>query len=419
VESNVSDSAPASSDAGTDAGERMDAGPSADAAAAIDAGAPMDAHVAMDGGRADGAVDDAAAARDAAFPDGHVEWDAGTDAGFVSLDAGFDSGMDAGFDSGLDAGFDAGPMDAGVDAGTFVIPSPPYTRISETGAYADAVAGTISPWALEFTPAHRLWTDGASKWRWIILPPGTSIDSSDPDHWLLPVGTRVFKEFSLPSGRLETRLTQRVASTGSASDWWMGAFIWNAARTEATFSEFGQDDVLGTNHDVPSQRTCADCHGGEPGRVLGFSTVQLSGASPLSLGDLRTMGLLSTAVADSPVPGTATERAALGYLHANCGHCHNPLGEAWRDTDMVLRVQVGEGSVTATDLFRSTVGVRTDRYRDVDFRIVAGSPDDSCVSQRMGLRDSSRWRNDQMPPLGTEVVDATGLAAVRSWIGSL
>ncbi len=35
-----------------------------------------------------------------------------------------------------------------------------------------------------------------------------------------------------------------------------------------------------------------------------------------------------------PLPGTAEEQAALGYLHANCGHCHNsessliPSGQA-------------------------------------------------------------------------------------------
>ena len=345
-----------------------------------------------------------------------ADLEAGVDAGAGPAS---DAGRDAGAGASPDAGLDAGVADAGFDAGTFVIPTPPYTRISETGAYADPSTGAISPWALEFTPSHRLWTDGASKRRWIILPPGEVIDTSDPDRWVVPVGTRVFKEFSLPGGRLETRLTQRVASSGRSSDWWMGAFIWNAARTEATFAEFGQDDVLGTDHDVPSQRACADCHGGEPGRVLGFSTVQLSGGAPLSLGDLRAMGLLSAPVADSPVPGTPAEREALGYLHANCGHCHNPRGDAWRDTDMVLRVQVGETSVTATELYRTCVGVRTDRYRDVDYRIVAGDPDDSCVSHRMGLRDSSRWRNDQMPPLGTEIVDSTGLAAVRAWILAL
>jgi len=92
----------------------------------------------------------------------------------------------------------------------------------------------------------------------------------------------------------------------------------------AAFAEFGQDDVLGTNHDVPSQRTCAECHDGEPGRALGFSTVQLSCASPLSVAVPGT-GESTTAVLSRLI--AAAERDALGYLHANCGHCHNPRGD--------------------------------------------------------------------------------------------
>jgi hypothetical protein len=35
--------------------------------------------------------------------------------------------------------------------------------------------------------------------------------------------------------------------------------------------------------------------------------------------------------------------AALGYLHANCGHCHNQNGTSWPDTQMMLRSVVISG----------------------------------------------------------------------------
>src|SRR6185503_7517422 len=64
--------------------------------------------------------------------------------------------------------------------------------------------------------------------------------------------------------------------------------------------------------------------------VLGFSAVQLARPTEpdepasLNLDELVRLGLLSRAPASSPrVPGSETEQAALGYLHANCSHCHN------------------------------------------------------------------------------------------------
>ena len=44
--------------------------------------------------------------------------------------------------------------------------------------------------SIEFTPRYPLWSDGMSKRRWLHVPPGASIDKSDPDAWEFPRGTR-------------------------------------------------------------------------------------------------------------------------------------------------------------------------------------------------------------------------------------
>jgi hypothetical protein len=41
------------------------------------------------------------------------------------------------------------------------------------------------------------------------LPPGTAIDATNPDRWIFPVGTQLFKEFSSHGDRVETRRIQR------------------------------------------------------------------------------------------------------------------------------------------------------------------------------------------------------------------
>ena len=88
-------------------------------------------------------------------------------------------------------------------------------RLSETGLYADVATKRVAEGLLAFTPQYPLWSDGARKSRWIALPPGTSIDASDPDAWVFPVGTRLWKEFAFER-RIETRYLELTAEAGSS-----------------------------------------------------------------------------------------------------------------------------------------------------------------------------------------------------------
>jgi hypothetical protein len=71
------------------------------------------------------------------------------------------------------------------------------------------VGDTLSPDVSPYAPSTPLWADGASKRRFIYLPPGTTIDSRDPDHWLFPNGTKIWKEFSRDGRKLETRYLEK------------------------------------------------------------------------------------------------------------------------------------------------------------------------------------------------------------------
>ncbi len=275
-------------------------------------------------------------------------------------------------------------------------------RLSETG-----LAG---PGVRPFRPAHELWTDGAKKQRWIRLPPGSVIDTSNPDDWSFPVGTRVWKEFERDGVRVETRMLERL---GPAPDAWAAvAYVWNAAGDDAFATPAGAVDARGTPHDVPAADRCMGCHGGRASRVLGFSALQLAHDGPAdewTLERLAHEGALSAKVAVPPMPGNAEERAALGFLHANCGHCHNdarpPPGPArcfdpqnglnfWLRLDRLATPQT-----TAT--YASAVG-------DV---VTPGAPERSELFTRATSRGDG-----QMPPIGTEVVDPGAVTLLRAWI---
>jgi hypothetical protein len=308
----------------------------------------------------------------------------------------------------------------GADAASGPYPRPRYRLLSETGLYADPSSHSPAAEVRPFEPAYALWSDAADKSRWIALPPGSAIDSSDMDRWLMPIGTRVWKEFSLDGERLETRLIERYGA--GRDDFWMGAFVWNAEETDAELVELGQSDVRGTAHDAPAQDDCGSCHDGEPGRVLGFSALQLShparDEAEWTLTSLADEARLSLAPEPAYTPpGDAVTARALGYLHANCGHCHNSRGTSWPDTQMLLRLNVGETLPEETGLYRSIVGEALDYYRDTTLttRVVAGAPEQSAVIERMNVRAPMQ----QMPPLATEAVDATGVERVSEWIRSL
>jgi len=84
-------------------------------------------------------------------------------------------------------------------------------HLGQTGLYADRALTTPARDVLAYTPQYPLWSDRATKRRWIRLPRGTAIDARDPDAWVFPVGTKIWKEFSRDRRR-ETRLIVRCSS---------------------------------------------------------------------------------------------------------------------------------------------------------------------------------------------------------------
>jgi hypothetical protein len=291
-------------------------------------------------------------------------------------------------------------------------------RLSDTGLFDDLSEERLALHVHPYTPAFALWSDGADKRRWVYLPEGTRIDDRNPDDWRFPVGTKLWKEFSQDGVRLETRLLTRTGA--GEADWVATAYLWRADQSEALRAPYGAIDALGTAHDVPASGECFACHDGRPGRVLGFSAIQLA-----VVGDDAVPGLAPDAAADllsdplpAPleVPGTRTEREALGYLHANCSHCHNQSGAgkaAGKCLDPNDRLGFALDFSLQTDALESTA--RTATYRTAFGKvIVRGAPDDSKLVELMSRRGS-----DQMPPLATDEVDEHGLQLMRAWIGGL
>jgi hypothetical protein len=312
----------------------------------------------------------------------------------------------------------------------WAMPAEPPRTLAETGLYSDVDALEIDPQHVAFSPQYPLWTDGAVKRRWISLPPGAAIDGSNPEAWIFPTGTRFWKEFSFGGQRVETRFLKLQADGA----WLYAAYAWSPdGRMALLAPERGKrgayDHGGQRSHTIPGVNDCKACHRGGRSEILGFSALQLSpDRDPLAphaetrltdLDDLIRKGLLVGFPRSlrEPPPRIAspspTERAALGYMHANCGHCHNQQGSL-KNLELFLGHVSGAAQQPAIDsTFDHAVRKPAPgQSPDAKSRIAPGHPDRSALLQRM----ASRYSALQMPPMGTELVDEEAVALIQRWI---
>src|SRR5512134_1158853 len=141
-------------------------------------------------------------------------------------------------------GDNGGNADAGSGIDTVMIDGPPgpdarTDTLQATGLCEDDACTVIAAGVLAYTPQAELWSDAATKRRWISLPAGMQIDTADMDYWLFPIGTKIWKEFTRGPTRVETRLIEKTGPL--PDDWVMTPFIWNAAQDLAIATPMGMD----------------------------------------------------------------------------------------------------------------------------------------------------------------------------------
>ena len=302
------------------------------------------------------------------------------------------------------------------------------------GLYKDTTARCeeLSEGVQPYHPRFPLWSDGATKDRFVYLPPGTHIDTSNPDRWSFPVGTRLYKTFAFGDLKVETRLVEKVASGTGYNAWKVVTYAWNAAQNSATAADKnGVVNPLGTQFDIPSQLACQNCHAmNGADAAIGFNAIQLNHEEDgVNLrGLIKDRWLVNQRDPAHPnidldnavILGDATTQAALGYLHGNCGHCHggpNPRA------NQLLWSTVGTTALKDSAIFRTAVcqclvswtGRSNADGGSYELRV---APNHEALSGIVG-RMSARVAGERMPPVGTKLVDKAGLTSVKRWIDSL
>ena len=292
--------------------------------------------------------------------------------------------------------------------------------LSATGCFSPDANSLPSATLFPYDVNTALWSDGATKRRWIQLPAGGQIHVNDDGDWDLPIGTVLIKEFSVGGKKIETRLFVHHDD----GDWGGYSYEWADDQSDATLLPSSKTKDLGNGMSwyFPSRNDCLRCHTQAAGRSLGLETAQLNRPAPGGGGNQLDL-LTALGAFDAPLPSppamlpafaavddttVPVDQRARAYLHANCSFCHRMNGTGRVPPDWrfgLTLMQTGACNATPADGDLGHTGAKV---------LTPGSPDLSVTSLRIKSTDAYR-----MPPLASHVIDPTGTAVVDEWITSL
>jgi mono/diheme cytochrome c family protein len=286
------------------------------------------------------------------------------------------------------------------------------TTLSEVGLYANQATLEPSKRAVPYTPRAPLWSNGLEKERFLVVPEGETIDASD-SVWAFPKNTLFFKTFLGEDGPIETRVLRTTDTEPEFATYrWDGdeAFLLGGERSIEVEVTLGDTH---TPHEIPSTRSCQQCHESAASPVLGFGPLQLSGQdadSEEQVERLANAGIISAEPElDAALDGfEGTELQVLGYFAGNCVHCHNGTGGIASSFDLSPKVAFDTIIDQQTESSASAAGVR----------VVSGDAEASILFQAVsGETDNPEVKS--MPPVGVQRRDQASIEVLRTWIDAL
>jgi hypothetical protein len=329
----------------------------------------------------------------------------------------------------------------------------PAMLLSATGCVDGQDPNKPAPGMLPYDVASPLWSDGASKERFMAVPDGKLVHvkdctrepdsckpvsqggtSDDEGHFVFPVGTVLMKNFLFNKKSFETRLFMKFRD-----DFWVGySYLWNAQHTDATLvAEDGlnmpvvNDKGAMQSWYFPSRNDCVLCHNNYVGFSLGPETRMLNidytypgGTRANQIATLEHIGLFDGPVKrldPLPDPGqgvtpTMNDPATLvkrtrSYMHANCAICHRPNGE-YPDIDLRFDTDLKGTNMCNISPNKGTLTVMPPARAK---RLVPGQPDISVTYLRAATLD----QKVRMPQVATSVIDPLGTRLISDWIKSI
>jgi uncharacterized repeat protein (TIGR03806 family) len=349
-------------------------------------------------------------------------------------------------------------------------------NLSDYNLFTDATDPTNNPTAggIPYDLSTALFTDYASKYRFIFVPDGESATYSNNEVMEFPVGSVLVKTFALPDDTANRTGAQTVIETrlliNRDSGWIALPYYWEAS-TDAKFIVIGKSVDITITHDssllnftyeVPRASDCAECHAivpmlqdsndvrrsifkpiGPKARFLNNDFLYSDGLQN-QLTYWENAGILTGAPVDKTSVDTAANfhdadsisatktaidalssdelaTAARSYLDINCAHCHRSelsLVEPFYEGpagDSGLRLEFNRMFDPVSTDFGTCKKALASGEDDHPFDIVPGHSEVSYLPFRMNSLEGTH----KMPELGRSTIHQEGVYLIEKWIDDM
>ncbi len=314
-------------------------------------------------------------------------------------------------------------------------------KLSESGLFESVSGNRMKAGAIPYSVNAALWSDGAYKERWMVLPgESPKIDFTKSRGWGFPDRTVLVKSFALEMEAGNSKSRKWIETrflTKQDGEWYGYSYLWNDEQTDATLVDRGGLDkeysirsaaeTRTQKWHYPSRAECMVCHSRAANFVLGLSELQMNrdhdygGIVDNQIRELKHLGVLKMSAEDEKTPALADsqsnklvdpydrtqdiDKRARSWIHANCSQCHVEAGGG--NARMELEFTTAREGMRVFDVkpLHHTFGLP-------DARLIApGHPERSVLLHRISNRGDGH-----MPPLATNVVDREAVELVREWI---
>lgn len=300
--------------------------------------------------------------------------------------------------------------------------------LSETGCIDNNNPLNMESGLIPYTINAPFWSDGIDKSRWLALEDNSQISIEANGDWTFPNNSVLVKNFTLNNKRIETRLLVRHAD----GNWGGYSYEWNDQETDASLVLNGKTtNKEGQVYIFPSSSECFICHTTIAGNTLGPETRQLNrdftypstGISANQLATFDSIGMFDAPLSAQPNNlerltdpsdnSASVSDRARAYLYTNCAQCHQQGGTTNVNIDFHIERLDNEMNICEVNPIHAIGGA--------NYIMSPGNASDSSLVLRMNCRDGDINCNlaDQMPPLGSVLVDTDGVNIVSNWVNSL
>lgn len=318
----------------------------------------------------------------------------------------------------------------------------PYPKLSDYKFFEGNIKDQVpSLNVIPYEPASSLFTDYASKKRFIWMPSGVAATYvADNKIMDFPVGTVLIKTFYYTTIQpdnttkiIETRLMIR-----KSDGWKFYEYLWNDEQTDADlvagadFTNGGSKtitfakpsgEIVTTDYRIPSDSECLACHKiNEVATPIGVKPQNLNhshvyGSSNKNIlqklveqGYLQSYPSNVASTVDYHDTTKPIDLRMRSYLDANCAHCHQDQGRCdYRPIRLSFNLTNLDSNIGICLLADEPMSPSIQRI------ISPGNYNKSVMHYRLKTNDES----ERMPLLGRTIVHDEGVALLEEYISSL